>query len=215
MPAIERRNVQADQRATFALGEAGRELRRARIGRGLSQRVVATATGVAQSEVSRIERGRRPGATLRTIARLATAVGLDLSVRLYPGGDPVRDKAHVALLARFRKAVGEGWAWTAEVPLPIPGDKRAWDRILRGPSVVIGVEAETRPIDLQEVQRRVALKKRDGNADRLLLVLADTEWNRRLVRLNDIPGAFPIPGRVALKALVEGRDPGGDAVILI
>ena len=108
MPAIERRNVRADQRATVALGEAGRELRRARIGRGLSQRVVAAASGVAQSEISRIERGKRPGATLRTIARLATAVGLEVSVRLYPGGEPIRDNAHIALLARFRKAVGEG-----------------------------------------------------------------------------------------------------------
>jgi hypothetical protein len=49
----------------------------------------------------------------------------------------------------------------------------------------------------------------------LILVLSDTEWCRRLVRLNDLGEAFPIPGRVALKGLAEGRDPGGDAIILI
>jgi hypothetical protein len=136
-------------------------------------------------------------------------------VRLYPGGEPIRDKAHVALLARFRKAVGEGWTWAAEVPLPIPGDKRAWDRVLRGDGVVVGVEGETRPTDMQELQRRLALKKRDGGVDRLILVLADTEWCRRLVRLNDLEAAFPVPGRVALKALAEGRDPGGDSIVLI
>jgi transcriptional regulator with XRE-family HTH domain len=215
MPASERRFVQADRRAALALDNLGRELRRTRVSHGLSQQAVAAASGVQQAEVSRIEAGRRPGATIRTLARLATAVGLELSVRLYPAGEPIRDKAHIALLARFRQAIGESWTWAAEVPLSIPGDKRAWDRILRGAGVVIGVEAETRPTDLQEVQRRIGLKKRDGQVDRVVLVLANTEWNRRLVRLNDLEGAFPIPGRVALKQLAGGRDPGGDAAILI
>jgi hypothetical protein len=99
--------------------------------------------------------------------------------------------------------------------LPIPGDKRAWDRVLRGAGVVIGVEGETRPTDMQELARRLSLKKRDGGVDHLILVLSDTEWCRRLVRLNDLGEAFPIPGRAALKALGEGRDPGGDAIVLI
>jgi transcriptional regulator with XRE-family HTH domain len=215
MPASERRFTRADQRAALALGNLGRELRRARVSHGLSQQIVAAASGVQQAEVSRIETGRRPGATIRTLARLATAVGLELTVRLFSGGEPIRDKAHIALLARFRQAIGEWWTWAAEVPLPIPGDKRAWDRVLRGAGVVIGVEGETRPTDMQELQRRLALKKRDGGVDRLILVMPNSEWCRRLVRLNDLQGAFPIPGRFALKALAEGRDPRGDAVILI
>ena len=68
---------------------------------------------------------------------------------------------------------------------------------------------------MQELQRRVQLKKRDGGVDRLILVLADTEWCRRLIRLNDLADTFPIPGRAALRALAEGRDPGGDAIVLI
>jgi hypothetical protein len=99
--------------------------------------------------------------------------------------------------------------------LPIPGDKRAWDRVVRGAGIVIGVEGETRPTDMQELARRLALKKRDGGVDRLILVLSDTDWCRRLVRLNDLGEGFPMPGRVALKALTEGRDPGGDAIIRI
>ncbi len=79
----------------------------------------------------------------------------------------------------------------------------------------VGVEAETRPTDMQELGRRLALKKRDGGADRLILVLANTEWCRRLVRLNDLDASFPVPGRVGLKALAEGRDPGGDAIVMI
>jgi len=101
------------------------------------------------------------------------------------------------------------------VPLPIPSDKRAWDRLLRGAGSAIGVEGETRPRDIQELARRLALKKRDGGVDRLILVLADTAWCRRLVRLNDLGEAFPVPGQAALRALAEGRDPGGDAIILV
>lgn len=97
----------------------------------------------------------------------------------------------------------------------MPGDRRAWDRLLRGEDVVIGVEGETRPIDMQELQRRLALKKRDGGVDRLILVMPNSDWCRRLIRLNDLGAAFPISGSVALKLLSEGRDPGGDAVILI
>jgi transcriptional regulator with XRE-family HTH domain len=215
MPAIERAVDQARQRARRLLLEIGRELRAARTSRGLSQATVAAAAGLSQAQVSRIERGLYPGVTIDAQARLAAVLGLDISVRLYPAGQPIRDKAHIALLERFRRAVGPAWKWTAEAPLPIPGDKRAWDRRMERAGVTIGVEGETRPTDLQELGRRLALKKRDGGVDRVILVLADTDWCRRIVRLNDLDDAFPTPGRVALKALAEGRDPGGDSVILI
>jgi transcriptional regulator with XRE-family HTH domain len=207
VPAIERSIEAARQRAERFLREIGREIRAARVSRGLSQRTVARAARLTQSQASRIERAQYPGVTLDTLARLSTAVGLELSVRLCPGGEPVRDKAHIALLARFRRAVGELWRWAAEVPLPIPGDKRAWDRTLTGASVVLGVEGETRPTDLHELGRRLALKKRDGGVDRLILVLADTEWNRRLIRLNDLQDAFPIRGQGCPEVARRGSRP--------
>ena len=131
--AVERSIDRANERARQRLDEIGRDLRMARVTRGLSQSVVAGACGIAQSQLSEIERGRHRAVALEILARLAGAVGLELSVKLYPGGQPVRDNAHIALLGRFRRAVGEGWAWAAEVPLPIPGDKRGWDRMLRAP----------------------------------------------------------------------------------
>jgi len=80
----------------------------------------------------------------------------------------------------------------------------------------IGVEAETRLRDIQALERRVALKKRDGNLTRVVLLVADTRANRALIRSlgSTVQGAFPVPGRVALDALAAGRDPGGDALIL-
>jgi transcriptional regulator with XRE-family HTH domain len=215
MAAIERAVTVARQRADRLLRDLGREIRGVRVARGVSQHVVASAAGLTQSQVSIIERGLYPGVPMDSLGRLGATLGLELSVRFFPAGEPIRDKGHAALLERFRKAVGERWEWAAEVPLPIPGDKRAWDRLLRVPGVVIGAEGETRPTDMQELQRRLALKKRDGQVDRLILVLADTEWCRRIVRLNDIETMFPVPGKVALRALAAGRDPGGDAIVMI
>jgi transcriptional regulator with XRE-family HTH domain len=215
MTAIERRVAAATERAKRVLVEVGRELRATRRARALSQAVVAAAAGLTQSQVSLIERGRYPGATIDALSRLAAVLGLDFSARLFPAGEPIRDAPHAKLLERFRKLVGEAWNWAAEAPLPIPGDRRAWDRLLRGAGAVIGVEAETRPTDMQELQRRLSLKKRDGQVDRLVLVMPNSDWCRRLLRLNDLEAMFPVPDKVALRALVEGRDPGGDAIILV
>jgi len=62
-----------------------------------------------------------------TLARCAGAVGLDLVARLYPGTQPIRDAAQVALLAGFRARLHRSLRWATEVPIPIPGDQRAWD----------------------------------------------------------------------------------------
>jgi transcriptional regulator with XRE-family HTH domain len=177
--------------------------------------VVAAAAGLNQSQISTIEHGARASVTIDTLSRHAAVLGLELSVRVFPVGEPIRDRAHAALLQRFRRTIGARWAWAAEVALPIPGDRRAWDRLLLGAGIRVGIEAETRPTDMQELQRRLALKKRDGEVDRVVLVLADTAWNRRLVRLNDLEASFPVPPRVAMRALIDGRDPGGDAVVLV
>ena len=215
MPAVERAIDRAGQRSRRALLDLGREIHTARMAHGLSQAAIARSVGIAQSQVSEIERGRHRAVPHDVLARVAASVGLELSLRVFPGGQPLRDRAHIRLFERFRGVVGRSWDWSAEVPLPIPGDKRAWDRVLRGDRVVIGVEGETRPTDLQELHRRLALKKRDGGVDRLILVLADSEWCRRLMRLNDLDSAFPVPGKAAMKALAEGRDPGGDSIVLI
>jgi transcriptional regulator with XRE-family HTH domain len=215
--AIERALDRARRRAREALIELGREIRDARLSAGLSQLSVAAAAGISQAQVSLIERGLPARVTLELLMTIAAAVGLDLSLRAYPGGAPLRDAAHEALLGRLRALASRLWRWQSEVPLPIMGDRRAWDRVMRLPDVSIGVEAETRPRDWQALQRRLALKRRDGGVDRVLLVLTNSRWNRALVRTHaaDLAGDFSVPQRVALEAIAAGRDPGGNAVILI
>jgi transcriptional regulator with XRE-family HTH domain len=74
----------ASQRAKRLRDEIGRELRAARVARGLSQATLAAGSNVEQAEISRIERGLRAGVTLGSLSRLAAGVGLELSVKLYP-----------------------------------------------------------------------------------------------------------------------------------
>jgi len=96
-------------------------------------------------------------------------------------------------------------------------DHRAWDAGIDGADCRCRVDAETHVGDLQAVERRVALKQRDGREACVLLLLADTSHHRTLL---DVAGAglrarFPVPQRAALAALKAGRSPGGNALILL
>ena len=193
------------------------DLREARIASGLSQRAVADAAGISHPTVSRIERGRSPEISLLTIARVGAAVGLKPVLRLYPDGDPIRDIAHVKLLERLHARIHAQLRWRTEVPLPIPGDPRAWDATIAGMGFVIGVEAETRIRDAQAVARRTNLKQRDGELDHVVLLVAGTRSNRRALAAaaRELSAAFPIPQRDSLRALRDGRDPGGSSIIVL
>jgi transcriptional regulator with XRE-family HTH domain len=216
MPATERRLDRANRTADRALGEAARELRLARLSAGLSQEQVAVSCGVSHSTVSRLERGRVSEASIRLLARVGAVLGLDLSVRFYPGGDPIRDAGHVALLGRLRSRLSPAIRWRTEVPLPIPGDARAWDAVMSKDGWAVGVEAETRLHDAQAVLRRTELKLRDGQLDGLILLLADTRSNRSAVRVGAAEfDRFEVSQRDALRELGHGRAPGGDALIIL
>jgi transcriptional regulator with XRE-family HTH domain len=197
--------------------ELGREIRVARTDRGLSLRAVALAVGLSATHVSRIERGRSPEVPVLVLARLLSVVGLELSCRAYPTGHPVRDAAHVALLDRFRRLLHRSLTFVTEVPLPRAGDLRAWDGLVRGPGWMMAVEAETRPRDRQALDRRIALKLRDGGLDAVVLVLADTRANRALLRTDGAAWTtrYPILGRRAVELLGAGVHPGGSAIVLL
>ena len=132
-------------------------------------------------------------------AAALAVVGLDLAVRAYPAGPPIRDVAHLRLLARFRERIGTGWRWRPEVPIGGSGDLRAWDGVLVRDGRVAAIEAETRLRDVQALLRRVAAKRRDGAADRLVLVVADTRTNREIVHATrpEFVAAFPADARSA------------------
>ena len=79
------------------------------------------------------------------------------------------------------------------------------------------MEAETRIRDVQALQRRIEGKRRDSGIDRVIPVVADTRTNRAALRAagDVLAGSYPVPAPDALAALAAGRDPGGDAIILM
>lgn len=166
--------------------------------------------------MSLIESGRHEALSVVHLSQLLACVGLELSVRAYPAGRGIRDDAQSATLERFASLVVPPWTWATEVPIPIPGDLRAWDGVLRGPCR-IGVDAETRIRDFQAVDRRVMLKLRDSQLDRAVILLPDTRSNRALLAstIQSWRSNYPVPSRAALEALREGRDPGGNAIIVM
>lgn len=192
-------------------------MREARLDRGLTLATAGHAAGISIAELSRIERGLAPRVPIVALTRCASAVGLDLVVRLYPGGPPVRDVAHVQLLADFRARLHRALHWATEVPLPIPGDKRAWDAAIRGPNWSYGVEAETSPRDAQALNRRLRLKLRDAGADGIILVLRDSRRTAHFLReaADELVPNFPVPGRRALELLGAGVNPGGSSIVIV
>jgi transcriptional regulator with XRE-family HTH domain len=193
------------------------ELRNARLDRGLAGAAIARRVGISPAQYSRIERGLTTSVSIQNASTMLAAVGLELSVRAYPSGQPYRDRAHMALLDRLRLRLHGSLRFVTEVPFPTPGDRRAWDAVISTAGWRVGVEAETRPRDRQALERRMALKLRDGDVSNLLLLLLESRHNRDFVRANrDVFGErFPIPARRALELLGAGVDPGGNAVILL
>jgi transcriptional regulator with XRE-family HTH domain len=204
-------------RAREILARLPAEARNARLSSGLSQDDVAGTLEISRSQYSRIERGLSPDLSILMASRVFAVLGYQLAVNAYPDGDPMRDAAHAALLERLHVVCHRSLIWRTEVPLPIAGDLRAWDAVIRSESFRAGVEAETRFRDQQTLDRRLSLKERDGRLDLLILLLLDSRANRQAVRAVGpwINERFPVPGVRAMELLAAGLSPGGNALILL
>ncbi len=190
------------------------ELGRAQRAAGLSDEAVARACRMSRWAVARIVNGRRHG-SIGELASIGAAVGRDVRLQAYPAGDPIRDAGQQRLLERFRARLHGDLRMRTEVALPIDGDRRAWDAVVRGVGWRRPVEAETVLDDIQALERRLNLKLRDGGADGVILVIAATRRNRSA--LTAAPTAFAGLDRDAhrvLAALRAGRDPGASVLLL-
>jgi transcriptional regulator with XRE-family HTH domain len=193
----------------------GGELRAARRTSGLSTENVGGTCGLSHSQVDRIERGAVVAPSLDSVTCIAAVVGLDLVVRTFPRGDPIRDAGHARLLERLRVRLNQGLTFRTEVPLPIVGDLRAWDGVIGGQGWQVPVEAETVIDDGQALQRKLARKLRDGGFDHLILLVADTPRNRAALEATLLRDSFPLAGRAVLSALRDGRDPGASGLVIL
>ena len=217
MPTHERRLDRGKRLARRWLASIGEEFREARLDGGLTQEALGRVVGLSHSQVSRIERGLVPGVSFDTLAILAAALGLDLPLRAFPAGDPVRDAAQLRLLAEFRSLLPGALRHRTEVPIGPPGDHRAWDEVIDGVGWSLPVEAETRIRDTQSKRRTLALKCRDAGVDRILLLVTDTRHNRHVLRLaaDDFAEQFPLPGKAALASLQRGELPAASSIVFV
>ena len=194
MTTSERAYYRAVRRGERLLQTLGAEVRDARLTAGLSQRSIAHQVGWSAAKVCRIEAGQPGPLTLVDAVVLADAVGLELSIKAYPGRSPTRDAPQAQRLHRFLSHVRRPLDYRLEVPLPARDgviERRAWDALLTEPGPQggeTGLELEQRLYDVQAQTRRVLLKWRDSRVERLLLVVADTRGNRRVI--DEFPAYF-------------------------
>lgn len=147
------------------------------------QREVAKSARIDRADYSRIEAGKLR-ATVPVTYRVGAVLGLDVSMRAFPGGRAIRDAGQATLEQKLIGCVATPLTHRIEVGLPQTGDypdPRSWDMVLFGHGKRTAIEFERRLYDLQAQVRRFALKRRDDPVDHFLLVVADTPSNRRVL----------------------------------
>jgi transcriptional regulator with XRE-family HTH domain len=223
------RTIQARQRA---LRQAvGDELHRARRDVGVSRRSVSLAAGLDPSHLPRIERAEREP-SLDSLVALATALGHDVSIRLFPSTGPrVHDRLQTLMIEALLEMLHPRWRSRLEVPVyrPVRG---VIDVVLQDPAAndVVAGEAHSR-LDTVEQQLRWATQKADAlpsargwpwssaiDPPRIgrLLLLRSSSATRDLV--STLPASFrsayPGASRDAYAALTFASAPWPGAAIL-
>jgi transcriptional regulator with XRE-family HTH domain len=208
-------------RASYLATLFGREIRLARMTAGLTQAQAGRRAGVSQGQVSRAERGRLD-VSLEARCRLAAACGHELGWRLYPVATVrLRDSGQMALAQAIVAAAHVSWQARLEVPIG-PGDLRAADLLLVGPTEIVHIEIERALVDFQ-AQLRPAQLKRDALATRetrpirLVIAVPDTETTRaRLAPFAGLIGeALPAHSRAIWRAIRTGEPVTADGILFV
>jgi transcriptional regulator with XRE-family HTH domain len=196
------------------------EVRQAREDSGLTQRALARHAGVSNATVNGLESGAHDPTT-EVLARIATVLGMDLGVRLYPGTGPlVRDHIQAAMIEALISLLHERWRPTPEVPVrrPIRGviDLVLEDDALR----VVACEAYS---ELRRLEQQIrwskakadALGELRGTSVARLLLLRSTVRTRAVVSeyASVVAAAYPAPTEACVAALGQGGPWPGDTLL--
>jgi transcriptional regulator with XRE-family HTH domain len=133
--------IEGSRRAVTVARTLAEDLRRLREDAGVSQRALARASGVDQSVISRAEADLEvPG--LETYARLAAALGADLSARLYPNTGPaIRDRHQARIVRALIRGLHDRWRVWPEIGVRQP--VRGWiDAVLVDANQPLAVATE-------------------------------------------------------------------------
>jgi transcriptional regulator with XRE-family HTH domain len=207
--------VAARRVARRALTAFGADVYRLRTDAGVPRNHLARVAGIDQSYLARIEKGTADPSS-ETRARIALALGADLSERLYPNTGPaIRDRYQAPIAEAILAITHPRWHRFAEVAVRQPS--RGWiDLALHDPPQQVLVATEIQS-DLRRLEQLIRWST--AKADSLpswdgwthlgsvtvsrLLVVRDTRATRQAVdafrRL--LRTAYPGDGREALESL--------------
>lgn len=205
----------------------GRLLRAIRRRRGWRQRDLATAAGISQSAVSRLEAGRLAGISVGSLRRTAAALGADARIEIvWRGGlgDRLLDERHATLgLVVTERLRALGWSAIPEVTFQHLGERGSIDLlgvhqlaravcVIELKSVVQSYEETQRRLDVKaRLARRIA-EQRLGWRPRVVgvvLAVADTSTNRRrLASIGSlVRGGLPADSRQVRRWLANPAAP--------
>jgi transcriptional regulator with XRE-family HTH domain len=219
MPSASRLLEDAARRTRRQLAEVAEEFLERRLMLDLSQDHVAVASGMSRKHYGLIERGRAATLALAEMNAIASVLGLTSSVRLFPGGTPIRDRAHTTRLIEVLGWVVSPLRYRIEVPLPaVDGrwEQRAWDAMVFGGGARTAIELEMRLRDAQAAARRINLKRRDDPTERFLLLIADTRTNRTVLdQVAEAFGDLPRLRRQVVRSALESGSHPPSGILLI
>jgi transcriptional regulator with XRE-family HTH domain len=232
MSGRSRLDMRAEQRAQEIVVAVAGDLRRLLDDAGLRPADVARAAHVSPDMVSRILHGERR-ASLQTMARIALALGADLSVRMVPGaGIAIFDRVQARMVDAFVSELVPRWAAFLEVPVRTPA-RGAIDLVLAGSEehslVATEFQSQLRraeqtirwsnekaaALGATDVFRMATMAAGEPPIVRRLLVVRSTQATRDVVR--ELPAlfaaAYPVPAAAAVEALRRGTTLPGDALV--
>jgi transcriptional regulator with XRE-family HTH domain len=205
----------------------GAVIRAARVKRRLTQRQVASAAGVSDGSVSRLERGHTATMVMATIRAICSV--LDVRVELLPRSRAADlERTANAAHARLAEAVVEwlgsfsGWIVPPEIGFSNYGERGVIDLLCWHPirRALLIIELKTEVVDINEVLGTLDRYVRNaavavspfgwgpGTVARLLIV-GESTHNRRRVAAHAALFAAAFPHRIqAVRAWL--RDPAGD-----
>ncbi len=204
-----------DQAARF-----GEEVRVARATLGLSREQAARQAGVSWSTQRRVEVGD-PAVSLDTACSVASAVGLDTVLRVYPGRPPgLRDTGQLELAEQLRSAAHPSLISALEQPAGSHAESA--DLLFLGATEILHHEIERLVTDFQAQYRR-ALRKREAMAAqhsrpvRLVWTVEDTQRNRASLEahLELIRLALPAGSREIMRSIRGGQPLGRDGLLWV
>jgi transcriptional regulator with XRE-family HTH domain len=138
------------------------EIRTARQDAGLSLHRLAGAAGISATTIGAIER-ESAEPSLQVLARVASALGMSLSIRLYPGTGPlIRDHIQPVMLGALLGILHQRWRRRPEVAVykPVRG---VIDLVLeeRMDRLIVACEAQS---DLRRLEQQVRWSRAKADA---------------------------------------------------